>query len=77
MATKSLDETVALNVQAAMDLADENLLSMEKSTGITRSKFRRRLSGKCSWGTTELAIIAAHFGIEPAALFAPIESEAA
>jgi len=77
MATNNLDKTVALNVQAAMDEAGENLLSMERSTGITRSKLRRRLSGNCAWGTSELAVIAQHFGIQPADLFAPIEAAAA
>lgn len=68
MATDNLTPTVATNVQAAMKLTGDTLSSLERATGLTRSKLRNRIFGHSPWKTSEIALMAVHFGTTPDAL---------
>ena len=77
MHTDTLTPTVAANVDKAMKAAGENLSSMERGTGLSRSKLRNRLTGKFPWSTFEMTVVASHLGTTPDALCAPpAEAEA-
>lgn len=68
MATDNLTPIVRSNVREAMEAAGETLSSLERATGLTRSKLRTRIFGHSPWSTTEIALMAAHFGTTPDAL---------
>jgi len=63
MSTDNLTPTVAENVKAAMTAAGESLLSMERGTGLTRDKLRRRLTGTSPWTTPEIALVSLHLKV--------------
>jgi hypothetical protein len=71
MDTDRVNRTVASNVQDAMDAATpkQNLFSMERGTGISRTRLRLRLTGNSDWKTSEMALVSKHLGIQPADLF--------
>lgn len=71
MDTNRLNRTVASNVQDAMDAAvpKQNLLSMERGTGISQADLQLRLAGTSDWTISEMARVASHLGTTPADLF--------
>lgn len=71
MATDNLTPTIASNVQAAMMLTGDTLSSLERATGLTRSKLRTRIFGHSPWKSDEIALVAVHFGVTPEALSTP------
>lgn len=71
MATDTLTPIVASNVREHFEAAGDNLSSLSRATGLTRSKLRDRIYGRSPWKTPELAIIADHYRTTPDALCTP------
>lgn len=71
MATDTLTPTIAANVAEAMKLKGDTLSSLERATGLTRSKLRTRIFGHSPWSSTEIALFAEHYGVTPEVLSIP------
>lgn len=71
MATDNLTLTITANVNAAMEITGDTLSSLERATGLTRSKLRTRIKGHSPWSSREVALVAEHFGVKPEILSTP------
>lgn len=71
MATDTLTPTIAANVGEAMKFTGDTLSSLERATGLTRSKLRTRIKGRSPWKSNEIALVAEHFGVTPETLSTP------
>lgn len=71
MATDNLTPAIASNVAEAMKITGDTLSSLERATGLTRSKLRTRIKGHSPWKTDEIALVAEHFGVTGELLSTP------
>gem|GEM_PF-813865 len=74
-AIRNTADVVSANVRAQAGIRGWNQSDLVKLTGMTQPAINKRWNGRMAWKLEELDLLARVFGMSPAELVTPIETE--